>query len=176
MICEALSDRMPAVARGHAKWDAEETEHFAQCAECQAEWALVATIARRAATTTPAMDLERMVAAVVRESRSEAVVIPIASATRRRRLVQGLVGLAAAAAVTLAVYTTRPAPVADDVALVPTRVKTAIPELDALLEDELKVVLATIEDPTTDLTPGPLPRLGDLTEAELQQLLQSVEG
>ena len=35
---------------------------------------------------------------------------------------------------TLAVYTPKPTPVADDVTLVPTRVKTAIPELDALLE------------------------------------------
>ena len=164
MICEALSDRMPAVARGHALWDAEEASHLASCADCQSEWALVAPIARRSATA-PVLDLDRMVAAVVRESRRDPVVIPITSSTRRRRVVQGLIGLAAAAAVTLAVYTPKP-----------TRVKTAIPELDALLEDELKVVLATIEDPSTELTPGPLPRLGDLTEAELQQLLESVEG
>jgi hypothetical protein len=175
MICEALSDRMPAVARGHASWDAEEGSHLEHCADCQAEWALVAPIARRA-SVTPAMDLDRMVAAVVRESRPEPGVISITSSTRRRRVVQSLIGLAAAAAVTLAVYAPKPAPVADDVSLVPTRVKTAIPELDALLEDELKVVLAAIEDPSTELTPGVLPRLGDLTEAELQQLLKSVEG
>lgn len=175
MICEALSDRMPAVARGHALWDAEEASHLSSCADCQAEWALVAPIARRSATP-PVMDLDRMVAAVVRESRRDPAVIPITSSTRRRRVVQGLIGLAAAAAVTLAVYTPKATPATDDVTLVPTRVKTAIPELDALLEDELKVVLATIEDPSTELTPGPLPRLGDLTEAELQQLLESVEG
>lgn len=175
MICEALSDRMPAVARGHVSWDAEESGHLEQCAECQAEWALVAPIARRA-TAAPVMDLDRMVAAVVRESRRDADVIAITSSTRRRRWTQGLIGLAAAAAVTLAVSTPKPAPAPDAVAVVPTRVKAAIPELDALLEDELKVVLAAIEDPSTELTPGVLPRLGDLTEAELQQLLLSVEG
>lgn len=175
MICEALSDRMPAVARGHASWDAEEGSHMEHCADCQAEWALVAPIARRA-SVTPAMDLDRMVAAVVRESRRDADVIAITSAPRRRRWAQGLIGLAAAAAVTLAVYMPKATPTPDEVSLVPTRVKTAIPELDALLEDELKVVLAAIEDPSTELTPGVLPRLGDLTEAELQQLLKSVEG
>lgn len=174
MICEALSDRIPAVARGHATWDAEEASHLEHCTDCRAEWALVAPIARRAALA-PAMDLDRMVATIVRETRRDAEVVSITS-SRRRRWAQGLVGLAAAAAVTLAVYTPTPTPTPDAVSLVPTRVKTAIPELDALLEDELKVVLATIEDPSTELTPGPLPRLGDLTEAELQQLLQSVEG
>lgn len=174
MICEALSDRMPAVARGRATWDAEEAGHLAHCADCQAEWALVAPIARRS-VAAPVMDLDRMVASVVRETRPDTTVRSIAS-SRRRRWTQGLIGLAAAAAVTLAVSTPKSSPVADELSLVPSRVKTAIPELDVLLEDELKVVLATVDDPSTDLTPGPLPRLGDLTEAELQQLLQSVEG
>lgn len=174
MICEALSDRMPAVARGHASWDVEEASHLEHCADCQAEWALVAPIARRAAPA-PVMDLDRIAASIVRETRPEAQVIAITS-SRRRRWTQGLIGLAAAAAVTLAVYTPKATPEPEEVALVPTRVKTAIPELDVLLEDELKVVLAAIEDPSTELTPGVLPRLGDLTEAELQQLLKSVEG
>ena len=174
MICESLSDRMPAVARGHVSWDAEESGHLEHCADCQTEWALVAPIARRA-TAAPVMDLDRMVTTVLRETRRETEVIFIAS-SRRRRWAQGLIGLAAAAAVTLAVYTPKPTPTPDAVALVPTRVKTAIPELDALLEDELKLVLATIDDPSTELAPGALPRLGDLTEAELQQLLKSVEG
>ena len=43
MICEALSDRMPAVARGGASWDAEEAAHFDICLDCQAEWSLVCT-------------------------------------------------------------------------------------------------------------------------------------
>lgn len=174
MICEALSDRMPAVARGEASWDAEESAHFRDCPDCQAEWRLVAPIAR-AARPAPAMDLERLTRGVIREARPETQVIAI---TSRRRWSRGLVGLAAAAGIALAVYLpTRPQP-AEEVAIVPTRAVTTIPELDALLEDELKVVLAAIteEEPAPVLAPGPLPRLGDLTEAELQQLLKTVEG
>ena len=47
MICEALSDRMPAVARGEASWDADEAAHFDICDDCQAEWALVADLFER---------------------------------------------------------------------------------------------------------------------------------
>ncbi len=173
MICEALSDRLPAVARGQASWDPEEAAHLADCAECQAEWALVAPIAR-AATPAPAMDLDRLSRAVLRELRPEATVVAIAS--RRRRWTRGLIGLSAAAGIAIALYSARPARLGDDLSLVPTRMKTTIPELDALLEDELKVVLASIKLETPDLTPGPLPRLGELTETELEQLLATVEG
>lgn len=174
MICEALSDRMPAVARGTASWDAEEAAHFGICSDCQAEWALVAPIAR-SAKPAPAIDLDRITRAVVIGVRPEGRVVAISS---RRRWSRSLVGLAAAAGIALAVYLpTRTVP-GSEVAVVPTRAVTTIPELDALLEDELKVVLAAIteEAPAPVLAPGPLPRLGDLTEAELQQLLKTVEG
>lgn len=173
MICEALSDRAPAVARGEASWDPEEAAHLADCAECQAEWALVAPIAR-AAAPAPAMDLDRISRAVLRELRPAAKVVSIAS--HRRRWTRGLIGLAAAAGIAIAVYFPRPAPVSTDVSIVPTRMKTTIPELDALLEDELKVVLASIKEETPALVPGPLPRLGELTETELKQLLATVGG
>ena len=174
MICEALSDRMPAVARGDASWDNEEAAHLGICRDCQLEWRLVAPIAL-AARPAPTMDIERIASAVHAAARPTPTVVSI---TSRRRWSRALVGLAAAAGIALAVYLpTRPAP-ATDVALVPTRAVTTIPELDALLEDELKMVLAAVQEdePAPVLTPGPLPRLDELTEAELQQLLKTVEG
>ncbi len=173
MICEALSDRMPAVARGSATWDPEEAEHLAGCADCQAELAVIVPVAR-AGWTTLALDVDRIAAGVIRGSVRETPVIALAS--RRRSFGRGLIGLAAAAGIVLSVYLVRPIAPTAEVAVVPTRMKTAIPELDALLEDELRVVLAALEESTTELAPGPLPRLGDLTEIELQQLLQNVEG
>ncbi|MBK7596401.1 MAG: hypothetical protein IPJ11_14455 [Gemmatimonadetes bacterium] len=174
MICEALSDRMPAVARGEASWDSEEAAHLGLCQDCQLEWRLVAPIAR-AARPAPTMDVERIAAAVHAAVQPMPAVVSIAS---RRRWSRALVGLAAAAGIALTVYLpTRPEP-ATDVAVVPTRAVTTIPELDALLEDELKLVLAAVQEeaPAPVLTPGPLPRLDDLTETELQQLLNTVEG
>jgi|CXWL01.1.fsa_nt_gi hypothetical protein len=174
MICEALSDRMPAVARGEASWDADEAAHFGICRDCQAEWSLVAPIAR-SAVPAPTMDLDRIARAVVLAARPESHVVAISS---RRRWSRPLLGLAAAAGIVMAVYLPNRPALQTELAVVPTRAVTTIPELDALLEDELKVVLAAVteEAPAPVLTPGPLPQLGDLTESELQQLLKTVEG
>ncbi len=172
MICEALSDQMPAVARGDVVWDAEEALHFAQCAECRDEYALVAAVLS-SARPAPVLDLDRIAAAVSAVGREEGKVVAIAS--RRRTWTRGLVGLAAAAGIALVAYSIRTDdPVA--VAAVPARTTTAIPELDALLEDELKIVLASLTEEQKTLTPGPIPRLGELTEAELDALLDDVEG
>ncbi len=174
MICEALSDRMPAVARGDASWDNEEAAHLGICPDCQLEWRLVAPIAR-SVIPAPQLDLDRITRAVVREARAQTPVVAIDS---RRRWSRGLVGLAAAAGIALMVYLPNRLPTGGEVAIVPTRAVTTIPELDALLEDELKLVLAAVEGeaPAPTLTPGPLPRLDELTETELQQLLKTVEG
>ena len=40
-MCEAVSDRMPAVAAGQGDWTAEERAHLASCSDCGAEWTLV---------------------------------------------------------------------------------------------------------------------------------------
>ena len=59
-MCEAVSDRMPAVAAGRSEWAAEERAHLVSCSGCEAEWTLVrmATVLGRdvtveAATLTP---------------------------------------------------------------------------------------------------------------------------
>ena len=39
--CTRLSDRMPAVAHGLARWSPVDESHLAQCADCAAEWTIV---------------------------------------------------------------------------------------------------------------------------------------
>ena len=49
------------------------------------------------------------------------------------------------------------------------------PKLDRLLDAELEVVLAALEPEPTEVL-GTVPRIGDLTDHELEQLLEEVEG
>jgi hypothetical protein len=50
-----------------------------------------------------------------------------------------------------------------------------LPELDELLESELEVILAMFpEDPVA--APRSQTRLGDLTDGELEQLLEEMDG
>ena len=59
-MCEAVLDRMPAVASGRGEWTAQEQAHPASCSGCAAEWTLVQAASRMgrdvvvdAATITP---------------------------------------------------------------------------------------------------------------------------
>lgn len=176
MICESLSDRMPAVAKGVERWDQEEAEHIVRCQDCQAEWAVIAPMALAAsAVGDPEVDLDRVARAVNARLRAGRGVIPLARSAPMPRWYRPLVGLAAAAALVLAFATLRPTTVPDPVA---AREPTAIPELDALFESELEILLATLS-PTAEeieLLPSGIPRLGDLTDEELELLLETVEG
>jgi hypothetical protein len=177
MICEALSDRMPEVAKDDAEWDAEEAAHLATCEDCQAEWELVAPLARAAALRPlPDMDLDRVAARVSAQLAGQGKVLAFPAPSRWMR---PLAGLAAAAAVILSFTFLRPdVPSGTDARGVPSRAPTAIPELDALFEAELEVVLASLTPDETDegvLSGGGIPRLGDLTDAELELLLELTE-
>ena len=44
--CTHLSDRMPEVAPGRARWSAEDERHLAACEDCRAEWAIVSAASR----------------------------------------------------------------------------------------------------------------------------------
>lgn len=170
-MSDHLSDRMPDVARGDSAWTASEAAHLAGCAACAAEWRLVRSVASTAVEVP--VDPDRVAAGVLARLAAAGGVVPIASHRRWRRLV---VGLAAAASVALAVAIWEPwAGEASPVAIEPTRERTLLPELDALLEAELEVVLAALEpDPVEPL--GAVPRIGDLTDEELELLLEEVEG
>lgn len=177
MICEALSDRMPSIAKGLAEWDAEEAAHLATCGDCQAEWALIAPLARAAAGRVgPTIDLDKVATQVTARLEGRAKVLAFPT---RSRWMRPLAGLAAAAAMILSFTFLRPDVPAGDQALgVPTRAPTAIPELDALLEADLEIVLASLTPEEADegvLSGGGIPRLGDLTDDELEMLLEPTE-
>jgi hypothetical protein len=57
--CTQLSDRMPAVAQGAARWSAVEEAHLTRCKDCLGEWTLVRRTAELG-STLPAPDLERL--------------------------------------------------------------------------------------------------------------------
>ena len=124
------------------------------------------------ASPAPSLDLDRITAGVLHGLREQSQVVPI-----RRRWVP--MALAAAASVALAVTVWWPSPgeaPETPIAAGAEYVPTLFPELDELLESELEVVLASVE-PTAEVVPlGDVPRLGDLTDSELEQLLDAVEG
>jgi hypothetical protein len=170
---EHLTDRMPEVANQRARWSSTEERHLAACADCRREWQVVTAIA----TAEPAVNVDRVVTGVLAGLRETPRVLPLRDTARVLPLSRRWrpMALAAAAAAVLAVglWGTR-----SDEAAVPAvaEAPTLFPELDALLESELEVVLASIE-PTPEYTPiGDVPRLGDLTDDELEQLLDDVEG
>ena len=85
----------------------------------------------------------------------------------------GLLGLASAAV--LAIVFLVPGSRGENAAFVPSREATMFPELDALLDAELEVVLAIVSEEAVAPV-SEVPNLGDLTDAELETLLEEVEG
>lgn len=165
-----LTDRMPEVARGTASWTPAEAAHLAACADCAAEWRVLRSVVGSASAVV--VDAERIATGVLDRLRVDSSVVSIAS---RRPWTRVVIGLAAAASVALAVAVWQPWQDTPELAVAPTREPTMLPELDALFEAELEVVLATLEpEPIEPI--GAVPRMGDLTDDELEQLLEEVEG
>lgn len=161
---EQLSDRMPEVARGSATWTAAEAEHLAGCADCQAEWRLVAGALRLGDEVERSFDAGSVANVVAARLKSE----PVAA----RRRFRPLLLLATAAA--LAILFARPAtpPVAGPDA---TEIRF-LPELDSLSVEELALVADGFDAPLTEtrLIDGqPAP---DLDTTQLQRVLRSLEG
>lgn len=96
--CTELSDRMPDVAHGGARWTELEASHLAACADCRAEWALV-TVATRLGTPLAPPGDPAVVASLLLErlDRERAII-------QRRLRVWTTAGLAAAAAVIIAIW------------------------------------------------------------------------
>lgn len=171
--CEQLSHRMPVVARHEASWSVEEEAHLARCPDCQAEWELVSVAAGLGTEVVRDLDIHHVTERVLGRLRAE-------RHGRSRRLGWAITGVAAAAAVMLAVWVGRPGqrlgpvshrPVGVDVAQLP------LPELDSLRTPELEAVLQSLDAPigtsveTTDST-----NLDSLDTPELQQVLDGLEG
>jgi hypothetical protein len=163
--CERLSDRMPEVARGRARWTAEESAHLAACADCQAEWDLMTVAIRIGARAPSAGDPEAIAGAVLQRVSQD-------RRSRGRRRFWGL-GVAAAAALAGLIWAGRnpepaPPPVATTEIAPPEIEPLETAELDSLLEtmDASQLGASTLDDASLD----------DLDANELEQVLRTLEG
>ncbi len=166
-----LTDRIPDVVHGAAEWTVAEQAHFADCPACRREWRLVSMVAT-AAPPAPAVDVAEVATRVLTRLRGDVPVIALDSRHRWRR---AAIGLAAAASLALTLGLWHPWEGRPELAVAPTRQPTMLPELDRLFESELEVVLASIEPEPIDPL-GSVPRIGDLSDTELEVLLEQVEG
>ena len=157
--CTQLSDRMPAVARGVARWSAAEEAHLASCADCASEWTLVrgtAVLGRRIA----APDVERITAGVLRALRTP-------QPSRPARVIRWGLPIALAASLVLLLVRPRGEPSPDTASVT----LSLLPEAETLSDSELESVLQLI--PTAE------PNLGgidSLSEDDLTQMLKDLEG
>lgn len=175
MTTSHLIDRMPEVARLESEWTPVEVAHLEGCEECRSEWRVV-TLSLEGRAPLPELDADRIAAAVLgRLTYGPGRSVP--SGNGSRRWLRPLIGLAAAAAVVLTATLVRSRVDEPVVATTPVREATMLPELDELLQGEMEVLLASMETDRAAQEPiGSLPRLGDLTDTELEQLLREVEG
>jgi hypothetical protein len=178
MDCAKLSDRMPEVALGRAEWTPEEAAHLATCSDCRQEWKLV-SLASALGREVQAPDTDAIASTVLRRV-----------ATERRRATDwrrwSAAGLAAAAAITLAVWygNSRPGPnstTPDGLPIAaapaaPPKLVIPIPELDQLQEPELDSVLQTISPPLNSGSTLEAPSMSDLNDQELEEVLSTWEG
>jgi hypothetical protein len=156
---------MVDVAHGRSGWSGSETDHLRDCADCAAEWRLIA----RAAVLGEGLglDVERVADAVVRRLAAQ----PAPTLSRRGAWV---LGLAAAAAIVIVLFEAGPRR-APEVA--PAAAPTVLSELDDLTHDELLTVLDALDPPPAD--GGAIPeasRLEGLSPGELERVLRSLEG
>ncbi|MEO5826505.1 MAG: hypothetical protein ABIR59_11505 [Gemmatimonadales bacterium] len=168
--CERMRDAMVDVAGHRAGWTDQEAAHLAQCEECRAGWMVISAAAVIGRTLV--IDGSRVAGAVRQRLVSAPAIVT------RNRWARIAVGLAAATLISVGltsdalVTTARP----DEAGAVGTAA-AMFPELEALSEPQLEVILATVADPDSVLHDGAaLPRLGDLNDKQLEELILSVEG
>lgn len=145
ITCEQLSDRMPAVLAGRTHWSPGEAAHLVSCQSCAAEWRLVQAAAS-IGSGRPAPEPGQLATAVLARVHADA-----ARARRRARIIGGLAGLAAAAAIALVVV--RPwsaGPASTGAAAAPVVFALPLAELEDATDDELRAVLATFDPAITD--------------------------
>ena len=172
--CEWLSDRMPVVALGQAEWTLDEFRHLNECGSCRLEWDLVQAATRVGEEVGLSLDPTRIAAGVLQRLDRER------ENGRLRRRAWSFAGLAAAAAVVVAIWTgglqrgaSKVQPVGTAVA---GRLSIPLPELDSLEPAELDSVLQTMDEPLVSGSSTDDPALGDLNNDELESVLDSWEG
>jgi hypothetical protein len=189
--CGDMSDRMPEVALGRSAWSAEEQAHLDACSDCGAEWRLVQSTSNLGATIAPLRGPEVMTATVLGRIAGER------SAARSRRLTWLAAGLAAAAAIAIAVRIPRapagrpataqpPSPVATGprkpTPSAPTPLvasgepAVSLPELQDLPEGELQAILGSLDEPTSVSPALDGTGFDNMDDHELEDVLAAWEG
>ncbi|MEP7324750.1 MAG: hypothetical protein ABI836_02275 [Gemmatimonadota bacterium] len=159
---------MAAVLAGSDHWSREEEEHLSVCADCRAEWQLLARGAALGAGL-PSLDAGRIGSMVQQRLAAER------RKARNRRRAWVVAPLAAAAAIVLVV--TRPGEKpASGQGPVATRLEIPFTELDSLSASQLQAVLETLEPPLGSSSTLDAPSLQDLDDHQLERLLRSLEG
>jgi anti-sigma-K factor RskA len=159
---------MIAVAAGEP-WAADEETHLAACADCAAEWRLVQA-ASRIGRRLPPLDPDRIAADV--RARLASGEVPRTTAATRIRWRQVWLGLAAAAAVTLAVGIG----LRQRGRTPPERPAALLVELDDLDSAELELVLEAVPPIIDAALPDGAVGMSDLSTTELERVLGSWEG
>lgn len=168
--CRRLSDRIPDVVRGLARWTTEETEHLAACADCRLELELVAAV-HRVGARLPAPPTPHITAAVVL-----ARLAAHRSSRRRWWRYLGLGGVAAAGFAALlwsGAVLTGPGASRDSAV---AAAEIALPELEPLDTAELDSLLEMMDSASLGWSAIDEPTLGDLDADELEQVLGTWEG
>ena len=144
--CTWLSDRMPSVALGRVEWTAEELQHLNACSSCRREWELVYATGRLGDRAAGEVDIPALTQAVLQR-------LVRTPATRRRRKVWALAGLAAAAALAGILWTGQPDPPLPGSASPPivAGLQIPLPELEELQSAELDSVLRGMDQPAPDI-------------------------
>ena len=164
------SDRLAESVHGDTAWTTAEAAHLARCAECRLELDILGAARRLASRQLAGLDPAQVAPEVLHRLRDD-------QALRKRRRGQWLVGLAAAAAVILAVSLGMPRgpSIPDDAGLAAYSTVSVLHELDGLSEPQLEEVLQSIPQATEALDHVEMAPLSDLSASDLERVLRSME-
>ena len=164
ITCERLSDRIPEVARGRARWTVEESAHLATCAECRIEWDLVMATIGLGSKAPQGEHPAAIATAVLRRVTED-------RRARGRRRFWGL-GLAAAAFGGIIWAGDRPEPGAPPMATI----ENTMPDTEPLETAEVDSMLEALDASQLGASALDEPSLSDLDTNELEQVLSTLEG
>lgn len=165
-------DRLSDAARD-ASWRADESAHLAGCADCRHELSILAAAGRLGVAEMASLASGRVAEAVLHRlaTAPEATRIDVL-----RRPARWLAGLAAAAALVLAVwYGSARAPSAADLVESAPIEFSVLHELDGLDEPELEEVLKSMPAPSGDVSHLEPVSFDQLNVNDLERVLRSME-
>jgi len=169
-FCPLISDRMPDVLAGRDGWSEDDRDHLNSCAECAGEWRLIKSAAALGSAASSRIDPEAVAHAVTQ--RLDPATVGGRNPALRRI---AAMGLAAAAVIALAVGLPRLNRTGGGEVDVAARY---LPQLDSLDSGELSAVFQSLAESVGEeqLLPNETTGLTDLSDVELEQILQSWEG